>query len=44
MHRQAYRDKVQESVKEDLGALGMVVWQSGIKEIEDDKTRKDGTK
>lgn len=43
-HRQAYRDKVQESVKEDLGALGMVVWQSGIKEIEDDKTRKDGTK
>lgn len=43
-NRMAFREKVQESVQEDLNSFGLKVWQSGIREIEDDKTRKDGTK
>lgn len=42
--RAAFRLKVQESVQEDLKQFGLRVWQSGIREIEDDKSRKDGTK
>lgn len=42
--RAAFREKVQQSVQEDLKQFGLRVWQSGIREIEDDKARKDGTK
>jgi uncharacterized membrane protein YqiK len=40
--REAYRHEVEKCIAQDLSELGLKIWQSGVKEIEDSRTRKDG--